>query len=231
MVHVDCTRLDAYISTPGAVVVIDVVRAFTTAAFAFAAGARDILLVSAVEEALALRSRFPGSLVMGEVGGLPPPGFDFGNSPAAIAHQNLRGKRLIQRTGSGTQGAVRCQAAPLLLAASFVCARATLGYLRQARPEAVTMVATAHDRGDEDMACAEYMAANLREPQSGAVDAAPYLQRVRDCDAAKAFLDPNVTAFSAEDIALCTQLDRFDFAMVVKREAGLLVMQARPVLI
>ncbi len=226
MIKTTCTRLDAYTSASDAVVVIDVIRAFTTAAFAFAAGARDILLVSGVDEALALRSQHPGALVMGEVGGLPPPGFDFGNSPAAISRAELRGKRLIQRTGSGTQGAVRCRAVPLLLAASFVCARATLNYLGTAQPQGVTMVATAHDHGDEDMACAEYLAAQLR---GESVTAGPFLQRVRDCDAAKAFLDPAVSAFSAEDITLCTQLDRFDFAMVVARREGLLVLEAHPV--
>ena len=54
----------------GAVVAIDVIRAFTTAAFAFAAGARDIVLVGTVEEAFAQRERFPGALAMGEVDGL-----------------------------------------------------------------------------------------------------------------------------------------------------------------
>ena len=46
----------------GVVVVIDVLRAFTTAAFAFAAGAREIVLVSTVDEALALRERLAGAL-------------------------------------------------------------------------------------------------------------------------------------------------------------------------
>ena len=54
-----------------AVVVIDVIRAFTTAAFAFAAGARDVVLTGEAKEALALRERFPGALAMGEVGGRP----------------------------------------------------------------------------------------------------------------------------------------------------------------
>ena len=48
------------------VVVIDVIRAFTTAAYAFAAGARDIVLVSAVAEAFALKKCAPGVLLMGE---------------------------------------------------------------------------------------------------------------------------------------------------------------------
>lgn len=56
--------LDNCSAATGIVVVIDVIRAFTTAAFAFDAGARDVVLVSTVEEALNLRERMPGALVM-----------------------------------------------------------------------------------------------------------------------------------------------------------------------
>ena len=224
-VQVGHVRLDAYKDVGGAVVVIDVIRAFTTAAFAFAAGARDILLVSGVDEALSLRSKHPGSLVMGEVNGLPPAGFDFGNSPAALLNQDLRGKRLIQRTGAGTQGAVRCKEAPLLMAASFVCARSTLEYLRRSQPPSMTFVATAHDTGDEDLACAEYLGSHARGTP---VPAAPFLQRVRDSAAAKTFLNPAMTEFNAHDIELCTQLNRFAFAMVVQRREGMLVLEAVP---
>jgi phosphosulfolactate phosphohydrolase-like enzyme len=57
----------------GVVVAIDVLRAFTTAAYAFQAGASSIWLVGAVEEALSLGRAIPGSLVMGEVHGRRPP--------------------------------------------------------------------------------------------------------------------------------------------------------------
>src|SRR6266540_3715942 len=63
--HITHATNDTCGDATGAVIAIDVLRAFTTAAFAFAAGARDILLVSTVGEALALRERFPGSFVMG----------------------------------------------------------------------------------------------------------------------------------------------------------------------
>ncbi len=58
----------------GAVVVVDVIRAFTTAACAFAAGADAIYLVATVEEALAFKHRTPGALAVGEVGGHRPGG-------------------------------------------------------------------------------------------------------------------------------------------------------------
>ena len=60
--------LDTCAESGGTVVVIDVIRAMTTAAYAFAAGVRDIVPAGTVDEALALRDRFPGALVMGEVG-------------------------------------------------------------------------------------------------------------------------------------------------------------------
>ena len=65
----------------GTVIIIDVFRAFTTAAVAFSRGAEKIILVAEVEEALELRERGVGDLCIGEVAGERPEGFDFGNSP------------------------------------------------------------------------------------------------------------------------------------------------------
>ncbi len=65
----------------GTVVVIDVIRAFTNAAFAFSKGAKEIYPVSTVEEALLFKVQNSEALACGEVGGMPPEGFDFGNSP------------------------------------------------------------------------------------------------------------------------------------------------------
>ena len=70
-------------------IAIDVIRAFTTSAFAFSQGAHEIALVSAVEYALKLKARFPHALIMGEDGGHPVEGFDFGNSPTLLLDQDL----------------------------------------------------------------------------------------------------------------------------------------------
>ena len=208
-----------------AVVAIDVIRAFTSAAFAFAAGARDVVLTGDVEEALALRERFPGALAMGEIGGLKIPGFDFGNSPADLAGHDQRGRRMIQRTSAGTQGMVLSRRAEVLLAASFVCAGATARYLRQIAPECVTFVITGiHPTrdGDEDAACADYIAALLG---GQAPDPAPYLHRVLESDSGRIFMDPAQPEFAPGDLDFCTDLDRFDFAMLAERQDGLLVMR------
>ena len=211
-----------------AVVVIDVIRAFTTAAHAFAAGARDVVLVGAVEEALALREHMPGALVMGEDGGLPVEGFDLGNSPAALLGLDLSGRRLIQRTSQGTQGVVRSAQAKTLLTASFAVANATARYLRRLSPATVTFVTTGvipGGDGDEDVACADYIAALLRDERP---DAAPFLQRVRDSASGRGLVSAARPGAPPADLACCVAVDRFDFAMRVRRRDGLLVMEAVP---
>jgi len=222
----------------GLVVVIDVLRAFTTAAYAFHQGVREILLTSTIDEALALRERFPGSLCMGEVDGFRPPEFDLGNSPAELDGLDLSGRRLIHRTTAGTQGVVRSVNARALYAASFVVADATARAIRaeaaawtaqnpaSQTPEVCFVITGIRDPydGDEDQACADYISALLREE---APDPAPFLERVRTSGTGRRFIHPPGEEFAARDLDYATALDRFDFALRIQREDGLLVM--RPV--
>ena len=208
------------------VVVIDVLRAFTTAAHAFAAGARAIMLVGTVEEALALRRRMPGALAMGEVDGLPVAGFDLGNSPSALLGMDLTGRRLIQRTSAGTQGVVRSIEAGALLACSFVCAGATARYIGQRAPASVTFVITGVSPdldGDEDAACADYLESLLCTED--APDSVPFVRRVPDSGVGRLFADPSRPSLPAADMACAMAADLFDFAMPVERKNGLLTMK------
>lgn len=207
------------------VVVIDVLRAFTTAVFAFQAQITEIYPVATVAEALALKAQFNNALVMGEVGGFPPPEFDFGNSPAAFIGQNLAGNRLIQRTSAGTQGLVRSRQATTLFAASFACANATVRAILHQKPRSVTLVSTA-DHG-EDRACADYLAERLSGKKP---DPAPFLARLAEAGARR-LQRARTRGYSAEIIAGFTAdldcaltLDQGDFALQVVRENGRLRM-------
>src|SRR5437016_3693601 len=104
----------------GITVVIDVIRAFTVAAYALAGCASRLWLVRTTDEAFALRGREPGALLAGEIGGRLIPGFDFNNSPALMAAGNIKGRIIIQRTGAGTQGAASAINAAHLLICSLV---------------------------------------------------------------------------------------------------------------
>lgn len=202
----------------GDVVIIDVIRAFTTAAYAFAAGIEEIELVTTVEEAQA-RAAFR----MGEVGGRLIPGFDHNNSPHGLVGRRLSGCA-VMRTGSGTQGVVAASRAGSIWLGSLVVASATARAL--AGSERVTLVAmgaAGSGEGQEDLAGAEYLQALLegRVPSRQRV-----IERVRTSFDAQEHLrgDPDRPP---EDLDCCVAIDRFDFAMSVNREEGRLI--ARPV--
>ncbi len=223
----------------GHVVIVDVYRAFTTAAFCIAAGAREIVLVSTVEEARRLARPFSVDdvaprdadrhavaasmppFLTGEVGGRPIDGFDAGNSPSAIGSLDLAGRRVIQRSSSGTQGVVAAVRADEILLGSFVTASATCRYLA-ARAEEVTLVAMG-DEGtrpaDEDEACAAYLEGLLL----GHPVTRPPTVLMRSGWEDRRWPE----WFPRADAELACDVDRFDFALPVSLEGGLLI--ARPV--
>lgn len=195
----------------GLCVVIDVLRAFTTAAFAFAAGAKEIIFVSTIEEAFEKHRHDRDLTLMGEVKGLPIEGFHYGNSPAEIEDISLKDCRIVQRTSSGTQGVVGCRHADQMLVSSFVVAEATLRRIKELSPKIVSFIVTGVHDGDEDLALAEYLIDRL---QGKEVLLEPFLERVRHSPTGKILSDPE-TEFLERDLDLVLQVDRFPFAMEV----------------
>jgi len=228
--HIDCISPEACASATESVVVIDVWRSFTTAAYAFAGGAPEIVITASAEEAISLRARFPHAVLMGmgELGGVPAEGFDYGNSPAEVRGCDWHGRRIILCTPNGTPGLVRSVNAQTLVAGSLVCARATVDYLKRQASERVTLVCT--EKGIADKACAEYMTALLRNEQPeadvmlGKIRAA-WLEHGRPLLACGVFTQAQWDKLK-EDLNCCLELDQFDFVMRVERCDGLLVMKA-----
>ena len=218
------TDLETCHAAPGVVIVIDVLRAFTTAAYAFSRGARKILLVSNVDEALALKLQIPDSRVMGEVEGVRPQGFDFSNSPTLINEAELAGTTMIHRTSAGTQGVVRSRAADVLLGASFVVAGATARYVQNLNQPEVSFVITGkfYNGGDEDLACAEYLEQLLKGKHP---EIQPFTRRVLEYIDAFPDLDPAQREFPSTDLDYAARIDEFDFAMPITREDGEFIMR------
>jgi 2-phosphosulfolactate phosphatase len=195
-----------------------VLRAFTTAAYAFASGAAAIELVSTPEQGLARRREDPGLVLVGEVGGCPIPGFDHGNSPERMEALDLVGRRLVLRSSSGVLGALAAAATcQRLFLGSLVTASATERALRLAGLD-VTLVAMgspAGPDGPEDEACAELLAALLggRHP-----DLAEVARAVRASPAGLQALDPAVEWISPGDLERALAFDRFPFAIEARLE-------------
>jgi 2-phosphosulfolactate phosphatase len=198
-----------------AVVVIDVLRAFTVQPWLFHRGATRILAVAGEQQAVALRDEhLPEALLAGEEGGVQLEGFDLGNSPTQVAHADVAGRTIIHRTSAGTQGLARTAGSPLVLAAAFVTAGATARALRAAAPGRVTFVITGASQGrdgDEDLAAAELIAARLRGEDP---DPQPYLERVAISDAGRNFVPGGPAWAPPEDLARCIEVDRFDHALL-----------------
>src|SRR5947208_287409 len=85
-----------------ATVAIDVIRATTTAVTAIASG-RRCYPVSSVAEAVEMSHTLENPLLVGELGGDMPPGFDLTNSPAKLAQREEVSRPMILLSSSGTQ--------------------------------------------------------------------------------------------------------------------------------
>ena len=212
----------------GTTIIIDVFRAFTTAAVAFSRGAEKIVLVAEVEEALALRRQGVGQLCMGEVAGVKPDAFDYGNSPYELENVDLTGRTVVQSTRAGTVGATAASAAERLYLGSFVTAAATVRAIQEQQPPLVSIVAMGYaskQRADEDEQCALYLRNCLqgRRPDLDAVR-----QLVRVGHEAQKYDDPAQPQFHPQDKDLALHIDRYAFAIPVARENGLLVARPQP---
>lgn len=200
----------------GLTVVIDVFRAFSTACYVMANGARRIIPAGSVEEALRLKQDYKGAILIGERSERKCEGFDYGNSPTHLLKVDLTGKTVIQTTSAGTLGLVSASRATTRLTGSFVNAEAIVQYIIQEQPAVVSLVAMGYNAerpSQEDTACAEW----IRNRLEGKTNSfGPIVERLRTGDGAR-LLDPvNHLHSPATDFDLCLDLNRFNFVLKVQ---------------
>jgi 2-phosphosulfolactate phosphatase len=104
---------------PDAAVVIDVLRATTTIAWALQNGAEAIQAFADLGELEAVAQAWPEArrLRAGERGGKRVDGYDLGNSPLAVTENVVGGKRIFMSTTNGTRSLAAVRQVPLLLTA------------------------------------------------------------------------------------------------------------------
>jgi 2-phosphosulfolactate phosphatase len=209
----------------GVVVVIDVLRAFTTVACLFGHGVKRIILVSGVEEAFRLRDENPAFLLLGEVDGIQVEGFDLGNSPSKLDGMELNGKTVIQRTTTGTQGVVLARNAEVILAAALTNVTATVRLIQKIDPAELTLLQTGYfpekGWGDEDVACADVLEHLLLGRR---VDWPEIFRRVRASRSGLHY-DGTMTHYPPRDLEMALQVDAYNFGMRVEKKEGLHLLQ------
>jgi 2-phosphosulfolactate phosphatase len=204
----------------GIAVVIDVFRAFTVAPHAFDVGAARVLPVAEIEQAFEVGKRFPGAVLAGERHARKLAGFDVGNSPTEIRSLDLRGRILVHTTHAGTQGLVNASGADEVLTGAFVNISAVCRYLLAKAPQRVSLVRMGHEareRCAEDDLYAQCLQQLLEGRQA---PLAAVRERLRDAPAAQKFFDPDCDWAPREDFDYCTEVDRFDFVLRLKRVPG-----------
>lgn len=206
-------------SASGLTVVIDVFRAFSVAAYAFARGAARSIPVAEVEMARALKTVQPDAILLGERFAKPLPGFDCGNSPTELERFDVQGRTLIHTTHSGTQGLANATRADEVITGALVNCAAIVRYIRSRLPSEVTLVRMgqeARERCAEDDVCADLIAARLRGESP---DTSRVREQLRYAASAQKFFDPDCTWAPERDFELCTEVDIFDFVLRLDRSS------------
>jgi len=110
------------------VVVIDVLRATTSIAYALAAGAAQVIPCLEIDDARRTAAKFPRDQVLlgGERGGVRIEGFDLANSPEEYSAEVVAGKTIVFTTTNGTRAMMRCRQAQRVFAGAIVNLSATV---------------------------------------------------------------------------------------------------------
>lgn len=213
---------DKVSSANSVVIVVDVLNSFSTTAYALGCGAEKVILVSKVNEALALVKAIPGSLTMGSEDGKRVKEFDFDASPWSFSGIDLTGKILIQCIPAFTLSALKNVQCHKILASSFVVAEATIARIQAIAPDEVTFIPTCNDASEQDRAFAEYMIDKLQGNFDSS--AAPFLRRVMASPTAKKLIELQ-GEYPFSDLDAVLAVDSFPFAMEAGKEGGLIVLQ------
>ena len=137
------------LDSQGVCAVVDVIRATTTLVAMAEAGAPEVWIAGDVDAAReAARTLGPGTLLCGERGGLPPDGFDHGNSPREFQRANLAGDRVVLSTTNGAYAIERWGASRRTFIAALRNAGAAAERLLEDRDVTSVTIACAGREGE-----------------------------------------------------------------------------------
>jgi len=126
-------HLDELLLRDKIIVVIDVLRASTTITYAMRAGAREIIPVASVDQAMKIVGNLhsTSTILCGERNGKRVDGFKLGNSPSEYTEEAVEGKALIITTTNGAVALTKAKHARQCFVSGFVNMSATVEALAQ----------------------------------------------------------------------------------------------------
>lgn len=160
-VTIDCFPESAARHRGAALVAVDVIRATTTAVTAAAAGWRCYPTPS-LESAVPLAARLPNPLLVGELGGNMPYGFDLTNSPAELVARTDIHRPMILISTAGTRLICEGAAHPAVYVACLRNYTAQAEHLVGRHAEvAVVGAGSRNEFREEDQLCCAWIAEAL----------------------------------------------------------------------
>ncbi len=209
---------DAKLAT-GLVVVIDVFRAFTVEPYLINNGVEKLIPVGDMQIAYDYKNKDNTCILIGERKGIILPGFDYGNSPSQIENIDFSGKTVIHTTSCGTQGIVKSVNAKEIITGSLVNAKAIVRYIIKNKIDEISLLTLCRPGEipfDEDVLCAKYIKSMLENKPLDNLD--EEIERLKTTTGAKFFDISKQNDFPEKDFYLCTEINKFDFILRVKKD-------------
>ncbi len=209
---------DAKLAT-GLAVVIDVFRAFTVEPYLINNGAKKLIPVGDMQIAYDYKNKNDACVLIGERNGIILPGFDYGNSPSQIENIDFSGKTIIHTTSCGTQGIVKSTNAKEIITGSLVNAKAIVKYIIKNKIDEISLLALCRpgeNPFDEDLLCAKYIKSMLENKPLNNLE--EEIENLKTTTGAKFFDKLKQKDFPEKDFYLCTEINKFDFVLKVKKD-------------
>jgi 2-phosphosulfolactate phosphatase len=144
-----------------AIVAVDVIRATTTAMTAVALG-RRCFPVPSLDAAVPLAAKLTNPLLVGELGGSMPYGFDLNNSPADLEARTDIHRPMILLTTSGTRLICEAEESQAMYVACLRNYSAQIAYLAAHHPTVAVIGAGSRAQfREEDQLCCAWIAEGL----------------------------------------------------------------------
>lgn len=206
------------------IVVIDVLRATTSMAFALAHGAKEIVPVPSSTIARRIAKELPQAMLAGEEENKRIDGFDIGNSPLEY-DERVRDRSIVMVTTNGTRVLAALRSEPVVWCGGFVNISAVASALINPSVSAVTIVC-AGQLGQfslEDFACAGALIATIDRQRGTNCDDAGLAARELYSSKRSNLLElislgnhakDLCAAGFASDVAVCARLDLFNILPV-----------------
>ncbi len=212
--------LPTLIETKGLVILVDILRATSTITAALYHEAKVIKPVATVEEALLFKDQ--GYLVAGERQGLPPEGFDLGNSPREMT--KAKGQRVVLTTTNGTRALGFVKKAGAVVAGSFLNLSSVTSFAERFSEIIILCAGTEGQFSLEDFLFSGKFVGKINQAKlvnDSAVVAFHYAREVKDIES-ELFSSHHAQKLMAlglkEDVSLCAQVDLYPVVPLLTTE-------------